>query len=102
MKLIIDGTADLVTVDDAEDLKALSVELRGCSPERASGLLGGLGRIEDGHAWLDIGELRARAPQPRSCSWDGRFQQAMAYAQRQGWTDPTGAFVRAHIANQES
>jgi hypothetical protein len=91
-----------VTVDDAEDLKALSVELRGCSPEQASGLLGRLGRIEGSHAWLDIGELHALAPQPRSCSWDGRFQQAMAYAQRQGWTDPTGTFVRAHIANQES
>ena len=102
MKLIIDGGARLVTVDEAEDLKALRVELRDCSPEQASGLLGSLGRIEGAHAWLSIGELHAIAPHPRSCTWDDRFRQAMAYAQRQGWTDPSGTFVRAHIADQES
>ena len=99
MKLIVDGAAGRVTVDEAENLKALSVELRGCSPERAAVLLGdrGLGRIEDGHAWLDIGALRAAARPPRSCTWDERFQRAMAYAQSNGWTDPAGEFVRAHL-----
>ena len=99
MKLIVDGAAGLVTVDEAENLKALSVELHGCSPEQASALLGDrdLGRIEDGHAWLDIGALRAIARPPRSCTWDERFQRAMAYAQSNGWTDPAGDFVRAHL-----
>jgi hypothetical protein len=99
MKLIVDGAAGLVTVDEAENLKALSVELRGCSPERAAAILGdrGLGRIEGGHAWLDIGALRAAARPPRSCTWDERFQGAMAYAQSNGWTDPAGEFVRAHL-----
>ena len=99
MKLIVDGAADLVTVDEADNLKMLSVELQGCSPGRASSLLADrdLGRIEDGHAWLRICALRAIARQPRSCTWDERFQLAMAYAQRNGWTDPTGDLVRAHI-----
>jgi hypothetical protein len=99
MKLIVDGAAALVTVDEAENLKALSVELRGCSPAQAAALLAdrGLGRIEGGHAWLDIGALRAIARPPRSCTWDERFQRAMAYAQQNGWSDPAGAFVRAHI-----
>lgn len=99
MKLIVEGTTGLVTVDDAENLKALSVELRGCSPERAAVLLGdrGLGRIEGGHAWLDIGALRGAARPPRSCTWDERFQRAMAYAHSNGWTDPADEFVRAHI-----
>jgi hypothetical protein len=99
MRLIVDGTAGLVTVDDAEDLKALSVELRGCSPRQASALLADLGRVEGSHAWLHIGALRAFVPQPRSCGWDERFQQAMAYAEQHGWTDQTGNFVRAHIAS---
>jgi hypothetical protein len=99
MKLIVDGPAGTVTVDEAENLKALSVELRGCSPRQATGLLGDLGRVEGDHAWLRIGALRAMAPVPRSCSWDERFQQAMAYAKSHGWTDQTGAFVRAHIAS---
>lgn len=98
MKLIIDGIGGLVTVEKTEDLKALSVELRGCTPEQASALLGGLGRVEGSHAWLHIGALRAFVPKPRSCSWDERFRQAMAFAEQHGWTDQTGNFVRAHIA----
>lgn len=104
MKLIVDGAAGLVTVDEAENLKSLSVGLRDCSPERASVLLGdrGLGRIEGSHAWLHIDALRAIARPPRSCTWDERFQRAMAYAQQNGWTDPAGDVVRAHIEpNQE-
>jgi hypothetical protein len=99
VKLIVDGAAGLVTVDEPENLKTLSVELQGCAPGQASALLGerDLGRVEDGHAWLNIGALRAIARQPRSCTWDERFQLAMAYAQRNGWTDPTGDFVRAHL-----
>jgi hypothetical protein len=99
MRLIVDGAAGLVTVDAAENLKSLSVELQGCSPERATVLLGdrGLGRIEGGHAWLQIAALRAFARPPRSCTWDERFQRAMAYAGQNGWTDPSGESVRAHI-----
>jgi hypothetical protein len=99
MKLIVDGAAGLVTVDEAENLKSLSVELQGCSPSQASVLLAEreLGRVEDGHAWLRIGALRAIARPPRSCTWDERFQRAMAYAQQNGWTDPAGEVVRAHL-----
>jgi hypothetical protein len=99
VKLIVDGAAGQVTVDEPENLKALSVELHGCSPMQAAALLGArdLGRIEGEHAWLNIGALRAIARPPRSCSWDERFQRAMAYAQQSGWSDPAGDFVRAHI-----
>jgi hypothetical protein len=104
MKLIVDGAACLVTVDEAENLKSLSVQLQACTLEQASALLGGrdLGRVEDGHAWLRIDALRAIARPPRSCTWDERFHQAMAYAQRNGWTDPAGEVVRAHIEAQPS
>ena len=97
MKLIVDGLAGTVSAGEAEDLSKLSVELRDCSPGRASALLGGLGRVEGDHAWLRIDALRAMAPLPRSCSWDERFGKAMAYAGQRGWTDPEGSLVRAHI-----
>jgi hypothetical protein len=99
MRLIVDGAAGHVTADEAENLTSLSVQLQGCSPGRAAVLLGdrGLGRIEGGHAWLHIAALRAFARPPRSCTWDERFQRAMAYAEQNGWTDPTGDLVRAHI-----
>jgi hypothetical protein len=99
MKIMVNGVTGAVTVDEAENLKALSVELRDCSPERAGALLGelDLGRIDGDHAWLHIGALRATARPPRSCTWDERFQRSMAYAQSNGWTDSAGDFVRAHI-----
>lgn len=99
MKIMVNGATGAVTVDEAENLKALSVELRDCTPERADALLGNreLGRIEGDHAWLDISALRAAARPPRSCTWDERFQRAMAYAQQNGWTDPAGDVVRAHL-----
>jgi hypothetical protein len=102
MKLVVDGAAGKVTVDDAEDLNKLSVELRECSPEQASALLEGLGRLEGKHAWLNIDTLHTISPKPRSCSWDERFRKAMAYAERHGWTDPTGSFVRAHITSSDA
>jgi len=99
MKLIIDGQAASVTVAEAENLRALSVELRGCSPEQAAALLGerDLGRLEGSHAWLRIRALRAIARPPTSCTWDERFQRAMDYAEGNGWTDPGGDLVRAHL-----
>jgi hypothetical protein len=99
MKIIVDGAAGRVTADEAENLKTLSVELQCCSPEQVAVLLGerDLGRVEGSHAWLHIGALRAIARPPHSCTWDERFQRAMAYAQSNGWTDPAGEFVRAHI-----
>jgi hypothetical protein len=104
MKLIVDGAAGQVTVDEPENLKSLSVQLQACSPEQAAVLLGELGRIDDQHAWLNVAALHAIARQPHSCTWDERFQLAMTYAQRNGWTDPTGDFVRAHLepTSQES
>jgi hypothetical protein len=101
MRLVVDGAAGSVAVEAAEELTALSVELRACSAEQASVLLQGLGRLDGKHAWLNIDTLRAISPKPRSCSWDERFRTAMAYARRHGWTDPTGSFVRAHITSPD-
>ena len=101
MKLIVDGIADgvaaTVTVEDADTLTVLSVELRDCPPGVTPALPGDLGRIEGGHAYLRVPALRALVPAPRSCSWDERFGQAMTYAISHGWTDETGTLVRAHI-----
>jgi hypothetical protein len=97
MKVVIDGAAANVAVADAENLNGLSVVLSDATPEQAAGLLGELGHVDGEHVWLNIATLKANCPLPRSDSWDDRFAQAMAYAERSGWTDLTGAFVRAHI-----
>lgn len=101
MKLILDGVAGSVRVEDAEELTSLSLELRDLVPGQVPALPADLGRIEGEHAFLDIDALRALVPARRSCSWDGRFGQAMAQARRSGWTDPTGSLVRAPITTKE-
>lgn len=108
MKLIIDG--ETVTVCAPENLGKLSVEVRGApagtAPVEAApataALPAGLGRIEGGHAFLDIAELRALARVPGSCTWDERFSQAMEYARQHGWTDDTGGYVRAHVTQPDN
>jgi hypothetical protein len=100
VKLIVDGAAGTVTVDDAENLNALSVELRACPPGAPGELPGALGRIEGDHAFLEIKALRALVPLPHSCSWDERFDQAMEYAGKHGWTDAQG-HVRAHVTRPQ-
>ena len=97
MKVVIDGTASEVLVEDAEDLNSLSVVLVNVGTQRAAELLADLGYIEGDHAWLRIETLMEMSPKPRSCSWDERFATTMAYAEKSGWTDVTATFVRAHL-----
>jgi hypothetical protein len=97
VRVIVDGRAGRVEAEDADNLGALSVVLRDVTPDRAAALLGEFGQLDGEHVWLNIESLRELAPHPQSCSWGARFQQAMDYATSKGWTDPGGAFVRAHI-----
>lgn len=87
-------TAGGVTLEEAEDLQALSVELQGCTPVQAQELLDGLGRVEDEHVWVEIGALRALGPQRPD--WLDGFAGSMAYARSQGWVADDR--VRAHIS----
>jgi hypothetical protein len=97
VKVVIDGAAASIAVADAENLHGLSVELRDATPEQASDLLGDWGWVDGEHVWLDIGTLKVHCPFPHIDGWEDQFDRAMAYADKSGWTDVTGAFVRAHI-----
>jgi len=86
-----------VTLDDAANLQALSVELRSCDPAEAARLLGDLGRFESEHVWLDIDRLRALSPLAGDPVWVSGFGDVMTYALSKGWIDETGTRVRAHL-----
>lgn len=102
MIVVVDaGTAG---VEQADDLKRLAV----IAPAAigAAGLataIGTLGRVDDDgeHIWLDIAELRARAAatQPVSArdAWSDSFDAMIDFAASKGWTDASGAAVRAHL-----
>jgi hypothetical protein len=87
-----------IQLQDAANLQALSVELRGSDRAAAAAALTGLGRLDGEHAWLDIAALRARSPLTHDPAWCDGFDGAMAYARSKGWIDETGTHVRAHLA----
>lgn len=84
-------------MDDAENLRGLSVELRSCDASQADVLLGDLGRVDGEHVWLDIPLLKALSPKAADLEWADGFDGVMAYAGSKGWIDETGSRVRAHI-----
>ena len=82
---------------DMQNLNQLHVEFRGVEDAPAGQALadGGVGTVEDGHAWLHISALRAAGD--GTGDWNDRFDAMLRYAERNGWVDATGARVRAHI-----
>lgn len=95
MIVVVDGACGHIALQDAENLKALSVQLRHCDAGNAQ--LGDLGRIEGEHAWLDIDQLRALSPLAGDQAWNDGFDATMAYAGSKGWLNDSGTEVRAHL-----
>lgn len=98
MLVVVDGGSGSVALEDAENLRALSVELRSCSPADAADLLADLGHFEGEHVWLDIARLRDLSPLADDADWSAGFDGVMSYAASKGWIDATGSLVRAHLA----
>jgi hypothetical protein len=87
----------LAEVRDAQNLNQLHVEFRQVEDSLAGDVLAaaGLGTVEDGYAWLDIGALRAAGKDDGD--WSDRFEAMLRYARRNDWVDAEGTRVRAHI-----
>ena len=92
-----DSGRSLAEVRDAQNLNQLHVEFRQVEDSLAGDALAaaGLGTVEDGYAWLDIGALRAVGKD--AGDWNDRFGAMIRYAQRNDWVDADGTRVRAHI-----
>ena len=84
-------------VTDVQNLNQLHVEFHAVGDSAAADALAaaGLGAVEDGHAWLDIGALRAAGE--HAGAWNDRFEAMLRYARRNDWVDAGGTRVRAHI-----
>ena len=87
----------LAEVKDAQNLNQLHAEFRRVQDSLAGDALAsaGLGTVEDGYAWLDIGALRAAGKD--AGDWNDRFEAMLRYARRNDWVDAEGTRVRAHI-----
>lgn len=97
MIVVIDGASKHVRLDDADNLKALSVRLESCEPADADAILGALGTVDGEHVWLDIAGLVSLSPHAADEQWRADFDGTMAYARSKGWVDEAGERVRAHI-----
>lgn len=95
---VTDAEPDPVTVTDQEVLDALEVRIGDLTADRVDALLraSGLGTADREHAWLDVGELRARCA-GRDQEWQRGFDAMLRAARRHGWTSEDGSRVRAHL-----
>ena len=98
MIVVVDGATKRVALEDADNLKALSVRLDGCDPADADTILGALGRVDGEHVWLDIAGLLSLSPRAADEQWREGFDATMNYARSKSWVDESGERVRAHIA----
>jgi hypothetical protein len=99
---VIGGTDEVpeVQVADVDDLARLHVAVGAVTDEEADAALreAGLGRLEDGTAWLDVAALRSAAESRATADgwaqqWDGMVEQART----QGWVSDDGASLKAHV-----
>lgn len=89
-----------VTVEEGDDCTRLHVAAVEFDEATTGAMLNrsGLGRPgAPGHMWLDIAVLRARS-HTGAPDWPERFDAMIAYAEREGWLDPSGKLVAAHVA----
>lgn len=87
-----------VSVREPDELGELAVRAPGLEEEDVSEALAsaGCGSVDNGHAWLKIHELRARAgAQP--AEWVEAFEGMIDFARSRGWLTQDGERVQAHI-----
>jgi hypothetical protein len=92
-----DGGSVRATVEDAQNLKRLHVEIRGVDDSAAAEALrtAGLGRIDGDRAWLDAEALKAAGD--GSSGWTVDFYAMLAYAKTRGWMNDDQSQIRAHV-----
>lgn len=57
------------------------------------------GYFEAGHVWVSRERIIAEVEpfHEHAARWREQFEAMIGYAQKQGWLDDTGQFVRAHV-----
>ena len=99
---VIGGTQEVpqVQVADVDDLTRLHVAVGAVTDEEADEALrsAGLGRLEDGTAWLDVAALRSAAEREATApDWAQQWEGMVEAARGKGWAGDDGAMLRAHV-----
>ncbi len=101
MYIEIDQAVEAVgpVLREVDDFTAFKVVIRHPAPEFSlAHALTGLGTVtDDGHAYLEIGAVRALAGERADdAAWTAGFAAMVAYAARSGWLSDDGQAIRAH------
>lgn len=92
------GGAPAFSLELRREFERFHLEVRGSAASTdldAALRAAGIGRAEDGHAWIEPAALRQLAGGERDPEWEAGLEAMLAYAAGRGWTRD-GA-VRAHV-----
>ena len=91
-----------IAVESPEDCGKFHVEATG-APDGDWARLGhalvdaGVGRVEDDHAFVEVGAIRTLVAGRVGAAWADDFEKMLAYARTKGWLDEGGNAVQAHV-----
>ena len=96
IEIDLDEEASRARLSEVDDFKAFAVVAHG-PRERFARAAESIGRVEEGHVFVDVDALRELAgDRAQDADWLAGLNQMLEYAEAKGWTDAEGR-VRAHV-----
>jgi hypothetical protein len=94
-----DLEAGLLTLVDPSDFGGFHVEVAGgdVTDRRLETVLAPHGRLNGDHAWIALGAVAALAGEAADDQWRAGFERMVTYARDNGFLDPSGTALRAHL-----
>lgn len=99
MYVRVDLTSGAVELVEPENFKQFHVAASGQGlDDDVADALGEGGRRcdEPSHVYVAIDLVRRLAAPQVGTDWDGGFEKMLGFAQKMGWIDPSGGFIKAH------
>ena len=100
MYVRVDLASGVVELAEPENFKQFHVAASRPGPdEEIADVLGDGGRRCDdpSHVYVAIDLVRRLAAAQVAADWDSGFDKMLGFAQKMGWIDPSGSFIKAHI-----
>ena len=99
MILLADLDDAVLTLQEPSTFTAFHVVVAGggVDDERLAGVLAPHGRLDEGHAWIDVDAVVTLAGDAADDEWRSGFDAMVAYASDKGFLSDDGTAIRAHL-----
>ena len=99
MILLADLDDAVLTLQEPSTFTAFHVAVTGGDVDdgRLAGVLAPHGRLEDGHAWIDLDAVVTLSGDAVDDEWRAGFDAMVAYAREKGFLAADGTALRAHL-----